>query len=52
MPPATARSARSAPEDVLAELGLPADLVTGEAVVLELRPASCGSPCSSGWGWA
>ena len=40
MPPATARNARSAPEDVLAELGLPADLVTGEAVVLELRPAS------------
>jgi uncharacterized RDD family membrane protein YckC len=28
------------PEAVLEELGLPPDLVTGEAVVLELRPAS------------
>jgi len=30
----------AAPVEVLQELGLPADLVTGEAVVLELRPAS------------
>jgi len=29
-----------APAEVLSELGLPPDLVTGEAVVLELRPAS------------
>jgi uncharacterized RDD family membrane protein YckC len=28
------------PLEVLEELGLPADLITGEAVVLELRPAS------------